>query len=306
MTVAAYHDTMAGKSLTAVAPAKINLNLRVLRRRSDGFHELRSVVMGVDLCDHVVCRPTDGEAPQIRCGVPALENQENSAAKAATALANTVGRKPSVHFDIRKSIPLGGGMGGGSSNAAAALRLCNQLWAAGLDRSELASIASILGSDVPLFFWLPAALISGRGERVEPISLRWKGWILLVSVGVPVSTKDVYAGWTSSNGPTVDSTPVDALQRASTAEELSAFLSNDLEPAVFRVSPAVARAYERLHSCGFGPFHVTGAGSTLFRLFDDQEAACRVARAIDDRHFSVTTSVNAAPFAAGPIVSKDN
>jgi len=273
MTSAVPADGSRVSVATLDAPAKINLTLQVLGRRPDGYHNIHSLVIGVELQDRVTCRHSPGGGVEITCSIPELAIPSNLAAKAAVRLASHLGQPCDVQLDIEKAIPVGSGMGGGSSDAAAALRLCNELWNGELGSDELARIGAEVGSDVPLFFALPSAVISGRGEVVRPISLNWSGWILLVFAGIPVSTAEVYRRWRADDCRASSSEWIQAAERATTATELMELSSNDLAPAIFRVAPQVKIAHDRVERETGAAFGITGAGSTLFRLFDDRQAA---------------------------------
>lgn len=293
----ALDTTMAPPSATATAPAKINLTLDILGKREDGFHELRSLVIGVALGDVVRCGLHDHAGIELSCADPDLATRENLAYQAAMALARNVGREPALGIEIEKHIPVGGGLGGGSSDAATTLKLCNRLWNLGFTPKELAAIGAAIGSDVPLFFSLPAAVMTGRGGQVKQVEMLWSGWVLLVHTGVFVPTVEVYRKWDASDTARLPRGTDAAIVRASTALEIAPLLSNHLEPAVFRVAPAVKRVFDELNSAGVGPMRVTGAGSTLYRLFDkdQKKAAHQAARNIEDIFRDVTTAVVAAP-----------
>ena len=161
------------RGLTARACGKINLTLDVLGRRDDGFHELRSLVIGVDLADRVRCVRRSAGGIVLRCSDPALAGSENLTVRAAQAFAQRAGCKVNLAIELDKRIPVAAGMGGGSSDAAATLLLCNDLFLTGLSTGELARMGAEIGSDVPLFFHLPAVLMTGRGDVVASITLRW-------------------------------------------------------------------------------------------------------------------------------------
>ncbi len=147
MSATALDTTMATVSLIASSPAKLNLTLEVLGPRDDGFHEIRSLVVGVDLCDRVRCCASPGSGVTIECNEATLQGDDNLACRAANKLAHRLQRRPAVRIELEKRIPVAAGLGGGSSNAATALRLCNELWAGGLGPEELASIgAGVVGS----------------------------------------------------------------------------------------------------------------------------------------------------------------
>lgn len=293
-------------SVFADAPAKLNLTLDVLGSRPDGYHELRSLVIGVDLRDHVNCRATQRPGIAIRCSDVGLAGGDNLCCRAARLLADRVGGDSGVAIDLEKRIPVGGGLGGGSSDAAATLRLCNTLWSTALDDAELAALGAEIGSDVPLFFSLPSAIVSGRGEIVTPVAMRWSGWVLLVSAPVLVSTAEVYRAWLASDARGLPRAQDDAVTAAEHAEQIMPLLSNHLQRAVFRVAPEVARVYDAVEQAGWGPMRVTGAGSTIYRLFDGEEAARDAAAAIDRLHLGTTTHVAAAPTGPSPITFEES
>jgi len=295
----------AGRRIRADAPAKINLTLEVLGNRSDGYHELRSLVIGVDLADQICCQTSLEPGVALDCNDPALNNGDNLAELAVRSLARYCDREPALRIELQKRIPVGGGLGGGSSDAATTLRLCNFLWETGLDKAELAAIGAELGSDVPLFFSLPSAVIEGRGERVSPVGLRWSGWVLLICPPIPVSTAKIYRAYRPDDSDGFHSGMDRDILHAATAAELSELLSNHLEPAVFRVCPAVYSLREALTNLDLTSLHVTGSGSALYCLFDDPETALRAANKIQERWSQVTTVVAAAPVGQGPIFSEE-
>lgn len=299
-------DLMTLETQTSVrAPAKVNLTLEVLGRRPDGFHELRSLVIGVDLCDRIGCWGQTERGIELSSSDPALCGPQNLAFKAAEKLAERVGREPALRIEVQKAIPVGAGLGGGSSDAAATLRLCNHLWGDLLDDRQLALLGAEIGSDVPLFFSLPSAVMSGRGELVEPLSLSWSGWVLLVFAGPAVSTRVVYHAWRPADAQPCASRTEERIAAASSAGELTGLLYNQLEPAVLRVSPAVAQTRADLERLGVGPMRVSGAGSTLYRLFDEKQAACRIADEVVNRGIGAAATVVACPVGPSPLVNEE-
>ena len=293
-------------SATADACAKINLTLEILSRREDGYHELRSLVIGVDLRDDLRASISREPGLILECSDPTISGPHNLASQGVIELARHCHLEPAVRIELHKSIPIGAGLGGGSSDAATALRICNHLWGVGLSDVELSTLGARVGSDVPLFFALPSAIMTGRGERVESVPLKWGGWVLLAFAGPAVSTADVYRRWRPSDASRLPKGTALQASQASTAEELSDLLANHLEPAVFRSSPTVAKVHDKLSRLGHGPWRASGAGSALFRLYDDKESADEIAREIQDLEIGVTTTVVSAPTGPGPVVSKEN
>lgn len=267
-----------GRSETApcaLAPAKINLLLDVLNCRPDGFHEIRSIAMGVELSDELRFEAADSSITLACHGGESPMDASNLVLRAAAALTEASGCTAGARIGLTKRIPLGGGLGGGSSDAATTLICLNRLWRLGLGDDELARIGLTVGSDVPLFFSLPAALISGRGETVQPIDLRWSGYVLLVFAGCEVSTKDVYDAWSPAATPCDSQSRATRISQADTATEVMEQCWNALEPAIFRVSPRVASLYEAVRDAGAPGVRISGAGQTAYVLYDDTEEATR-------------------------------
>lgn len=285
-------------STIETCPAKINLTLEVHGRRADGFHDLRSLVIGVDLRDRLHARLRQEPGIELVCSDPTLSGPGNLVYRAAARLAECLGLEPAIRLELEKHIPIAAGLGGGSSDAATTLRVCNELWAGGLPADELAAIGAELGSDVPLFFSLPAALMTGRGERVSPVRLSWRGWVLLVFVDTAVLTARVFASWRASDAADLPRGQDQAIIGATSADDVLALTTNHLEPAVFRVAPAVARAAEEINRAHLGPVRVSGAGSTFFRLFDDRQAALHVATRMEALPIELKTAVVRAPVGA--------
>ena len=292
--------------LAADAPSKINLTLDVLARREDGFHEIRSLVVGVDRRDRVRCRLTDRPGVAMRCSDPTLATEDNLCCRAAKLLASRIGVDPCVEIEVQKRIPIGGGLGGGSSDAAVVLGLCNRLWNAGLAESELAVIGAEVGSDVPLFFHLPAAVVRGRGEVVEPVVMAWAGCALLISPPVSVSTPAVYNAWRVGDAEVRSTGDELAIRRCRSAGELMPRLSNHLEPAVFRVAREVKRVYDTIEEAGLGPIRVSGAGATMYRLFDNESVARLAAGAVQRLGLGITTYIAAVPVGLGRTDSEES
>jgi 4-diphosphocytidyl-2-C-methyl-D-erythritol kinase len=293
-------------SLSHQSPAKINLLLRVGARRPDGYHEIESLVAQIPLYDTVaVADPGDGRIA-VECDDPAVPPAEsNLAAVAARELSACCGVARGARIRIEKRIPAGAGLGGGSSNAAATLRLTNELWRLGLTREALVQVAARVGSDVPLFLHGPIAAVRGRGEIVTELGLKLAGWVVLVVPAVRTSTRAVYAafdrldpeprrpgleevlaaaGYTgtvpreetgSYAGDELDagkgSHP--ASRSALPAEVLAPLLYNDLEPAAMAVEPALARLYFTLARVCEGPLRMTGSGSAMFCLKNERREA---------------------------------
>lgn len=295
------------KSLQTFAPAKINLTLEVLGCRPDGYHELRSLVVAIGLYDRMCATVTADPKISLDCSDVALSGPANLAHKAAQQLIGRSGGR-GLHIQLHKRIPIGSGLGGGSSDAAAALRLCNELWDLNRSRDELATLGSQVGSDVAFFFHPPSALMTGRGEIVRPLSLAWNGHAVLVFPGIPVSTASVYAAWQPSDAATTERQPTTALAEriavCRTAAAIAALTVNQLEPALFRVAPALRELFDLLVSLNLGRPRVSGSGSAMYLLFDDLHSAALAASAISTSIPQVEAVTAAAPVGEVPVDCK--
>lgn len=293
-------------TLTADAPAKINLTLRVDGTRPDGFHDIESLVARVDLCDTITVRPRDDGAVTLTCDMPGIPTDaSNLVLKAAAALRTATGTTAGAHIELDKRIPAGAGLGGGSSNAATTLRLLNDLWQTGQSTDQLATLGATLGSDVPLFLSTPICVIRGRGERVEPIGLHGAAWVALVLPPVHCSTPAVYAAWDAQ--PTHPSRPmleevvsaVSALaaeQTDAAAERVMQACFNDLETAALTIAPELARLRDEIVDVTSRPVQVTGSGAGMFRVFADGPTAEAFATTVAQHvGVSVVTAAIAQP-----------
>ena len=253
--------------------AKINWTLDVLFKREDGFHELRTIYQTVSLYDRLRISDTPG-AIEITCDdsrVPVDET--NLAHRAATVLRRAAGVTAGARIGIEKRIPVAAGLGGGSSNAAAALVGLARLWSVEMSEREMVELAMNLGSDVPFFLVGGTALGVGRGEEVYPIEQAVCEHLLLVNPGFAVSTAEAYARLsrlTRAESPRI--IPF-TLFAANAALPLAA--SNDLEPVVSAAHPEIAELKRRLLSLGAQHALMSGSGATVFGVFDNSEASKR-------------------------------
>jgi 4-diphosphocytidyl-2-C-methyl-D-erythritol kinase len=244
------------------APAKLNLFLHVLGRRPDGFHELQTVFRLIDRCDHVgIAVRQDGE---IRFSGP-LE-QENLCARAALALKKSSNTSLGCEITLEKTLPVGGGVGGGSSDAATVLLALNRLWELKLKRKSLMQIGLQLGADVPVFLYGRSALAGGVGERLSSLDLP-PAWYVVLEPQVSVSTAEIFSD--------------PALTRDTKPLKMSPFLSgqgrNDLEPVAVRRYPEIAETLAWLRQRN-SQARMTGSGACVFAEFKDQAEAGAVLR----------------------------
>ena len=186
--------------MEVLAPAKINLSLKILDRRSDGFHEIESFITPISLFDEIrIEKREQGEGIEFHCDDPSLpQGQENLVLRAADLFFTTTKIKPSVSINLKKMIPQGAGLGGGSSDAAATLLGLNKLFVTKLRREALVRLASTIGSDVPFFVFALPAICRGRGELVSPAKLKDQLSILLLKPDFGVPTEWAYSRWEDS------------------------------------------------------------------------------------------------------------
>jgi 4-diphosphocytidyl-2-C-methyl-D-erythritol kinase len=266
---------MAGAAVRS-AHAKVNLWLNVVGRRSDGYHLLESLVAFVDLADTLDVRPSDRLSLEL-AGPQAAElagDPANLVLKAARLLADRAGVAPLAAIQLGKHIPVAAGLGGGSADAAAALRALGDLWRIALPEEELFDLAASLGADVPMCLAGRTALVSGIGERLQPAPTLPPAAILLVNPGAALPTRDVFE---ARRGPF--STAVPVTQPWRDLPEFVAALAqrgNDLSEAAISLRPAIAEVLAFLrNSRGARYAAMSGSGATCFALYDSPDAAQR-------------------------------
>jgi len=241
------------------APAKINLFLKVLRSRPDGFHEIETFISPISLCDQIkIDKNKRGQGISFRCDDPSVpRGSENLAVRAANAFFTATQTKPAVSIVLKKIIPHGAGLGGGSSDAAAVLLALNQLFATKLSRQKLAKLGSTIGSDVPFFIFESAAVCTGRGEIVTPRKLTEQLSILLVKPDFGVSTPWAYRRWQNSR----ELPGISYVQQDFRGQKLH----NDLERPVFEKFVFLARIKMwLLQRKEVAAALMSGSGSTVF------------------------------------------
>jgi len=247
------------------APAKLNLFLQVTGRRPDGFHELQTVFQFIDLCDSLDFEVRDDGLVKRVAGSAAVAPEEDLVVRAARLLQRRGAVEHGVRIAVRKRIPLQGGLGGGSSDAATTLVALNELWGTGLGIDELAALGLQLGADVPVFVRGHSAWGEGVGEELVPIDLPQR-WFAVIRPPVAVSTAEVFQA--------------PDLTRNSPKITIRGFLQaggrNDCEPVVTARYPEVRQALDWLGQ--FGEARMTGTGSCVFASFVAQDEAARALR----------------------------
>jgi 4-diphosphocytidyl-2-C-methyl-D-erythritol kinase len=265
------------------APAKVNLGLRIVGRREDGYHLLESLLVPIDLADRVQIEPgdtpsvalrLDGDAP----GVP--EDGSNLALRAARAFLAAAGIETGLSLLLEKRIPASAGLGGGSSDAAAVLRGLALIYPDALSPERLRELALGLGADVPFFLDPRPALVTGIGEQIEAISGVPAFPLLLAHPGVPLATPDVYRAYDASGASLTPVRSASTMRRISALREcgdhaLAELLENDLEPVAVRLCSRITELREVIEGSGALAVGMSGSGPTVFGIFRDTIAASR-------------------------------
>ena len=265
------------------AHAKLNLFLRLHGRRADGYHELESLVLPLSLADRVTARAASSLEVRVK-GAEALTKAVpagglNLALVAALALGGACPGVAGAHITIEKRIPVAGGLGGGSADAAATLLALNELWRCGLDPAALAGIGVRVGSDVPAVMAGAPVLMRGRGDVTEP-AVVGRLWWVLVPFAFGVRSPDAYRWWDEAGGLAgPDPERLLAAAAAGDAGPLGPLLFNDLEPPVFAHHPELAKAKTGLLEVGALGAIMAGSGSTVAGLARDEAHAKELAGA---------------------------
>jgi 4-diphosphocytidyl-2-C-methyl-D-erythritol kinase len=274
--------------LTALAPAKLNLGLWIVRRRPDGYHDLVTLLQAIDLYDRltVEARPS---GLSLRCNWTRIPTDDaNLVLRAARLLRRATGVRKGAAFRLTKRIPEGAGLGGGSSDAAAALVLLDRLWGTDLPAGHLARLAAEIGSDVPFFLKGGTQLARGRGTRLTPLELRETLHFVLVHGQRPIATNwaySLYQKQLTASGPPPS---IAALARGDLLTGASLrHLDNHLEAGLRLVRPDIEERRERLRSLGARPARLTGSGATVFGMFESRARARRALAALQARGWSV-------------------
>jgi len=272
------------------APAKLNLFLHVTGRRPDGYHELQTLFQLIDLRDTVAITVLEDGRIERPAGPAGVDPDSDLTVRAARALQTATGTRSGTSLRISKRIPMGGGLGGGSSDAATVLVALNHLWGCGLSIDELARLGLPLGADVPVFIRGSSAWAEGVGERLEPVELPER-WYVIVHPGVSVPTRDVF-----QSPELTRNSPIITI-RAALGPGAAEATRNDCEPVVRARFPEVADALSWLGN--FAPARLTGTGSCIFAAFASAIEAERVAARVPDRWRTfVARGLNVSPLHA--------
>ena len=294
------------KKLILDAPAKINLYLKILGKRPDGYHQVETIIQAIDLCDRLILEQT-------KKGIKLSSNNnilplsaDNLVYKAAELLIRTLNIKKGIHVFIEKNIPIAAGLGGGSSDAASAILGLNQLWDLNLNQAKLIDFAKKIGTDVPFFIsGYQTALGTGRGDELLPIETKMRQWYCLVvpskslfsrKIYGEVGQKDLNPALSACKGTlrtgksgvnlTFSSADVKMLTRALTEGykgKVEKFLYNGLAKIVIKLAPEVDEIIQLMKSAGLKGF-VSGSGPAVYTLAPNRKEATRIAKEFSSRH----------------------
>jgi 4-diphosphocytidyl-2-C-methyl-D-erythritol kinase len=258
--------------MQVLAPAKINLSLKILGQRNDGFHEVDTLIAPISLYDEIGIEKRPEKGIKFRCDDPSVpQGDDNLVVRAAKTFFETTKIEPAVSIELKKKIPHGAGLGGGSSDAASVLLALEDLFETKLSREALAEMAEPLGSDVPFFLFQSAAVCKGHGEMVMPVKLQRPFPVLLLKPGFAVSTAWAYSRWQ-------DSREIPGI-RYEAREFAGQTFANDLERPVFEKFVFLAQLKMWLLSQSeVGAALMSGSGSTMFAVMRENADADSVAK----------------------------
>lgn len=264
------------QSLTLKSPAKLNLFLKVLNKRPDGYHNLETIFERIDLCDVVGFRSNRSGRIRIACAHPEVPlGPKNLVYKAAQLLQKEFGIREGVDIKIAKRIPVAAGLAGGSSNAATTLLGLNQVWGLGLSRQKLVELGARLGSDVPFFLYDASwALGTGRGDQIKPLDIRAKLWHIIVVPRRKMYSREVFTALNLEL--TKNNHDVNILLRSlrkGSLEKAARLLFNDLETSILSICPKLLTVKKRLQACDVPGVAFSGSGPAVYGLVASQEKA---------------------------------
>ena len=268
--------------------AKVNLFLRVLGRRADGYHEIETILHGIALADDLEVRATSTRSIEVDMSLapgvpgPLPASADNLVTRAARSVGEVAGGRWGAVIRGKKHVPVGSGLGGGSSNAAGTLVALNELWGARLRAEELASRAALLGSDVSYFLEGGTALATSRGEEITGLVSTSMLWFVLGMSSDPMLTADVYAAWDALGSASENAAPMVMALGAGDTVEIGSLLHNDLEVPAFRLRPALARLKAAMIAAGAVGAAMSGSGPTIFGIARDGAHARSIAARVDD------------------------
>jgi 4-diphosphocytidyl-2C-methyl-D-erythritol kinase len=265
---------------TALSPAKVNLFLKVISKRPDGYHNIVSIVDIITLFDVIHMEETTDDIVTVRDNKNVLpDNMGNTMYRAAIRLKERFNIQSGVHIYVEKNIPIGSGLGGPSSNAATVLKELAKVWGISLSDAELNEIGSSVGADVPLFLHGKPCVMRGIGDIISPIELP-SLWYVIVYPNMSISTRRVYEGLKIVL--TKKQNDIKLVAKFNNSREISAILENDLEKVGILLCPTIQTIKERLIQAGADGALMSGSGSSVFGIFKTEEEARRASSSLAD------------------------
>lgn len=264
------HNQTDGQHI-CLSPGKVNLFLKVLSKRNDGYHNIVSIVSPVSLYDVIYFQKQVDERVTVEDNRNCLpEGPANTIYKAVMMLKERYGVREGLKIYVEKHIPIGSGLGGPSSNAAAVLRELPKLWGLTIDPADLAEMGKAIGADVPLFLSNGPCIIRGIGEQVSPVEIP-RLWYLIIYPDVALKTPDIYGGLRIVL--TKDENDIKLRKNFESVQEVADVLENDLEKVAILMCPIIKTLKERLIDAGALGALMSGSGSSVFGIFEDEEHA---------------------------------
>lgn len=264
--------------LRKLSPAKVNLHLRVLRKRDDGYHDIATLMHPISLYDEMIFCPTD-KGITIRCpGSSIPENENNIVYRAAVALLSQASCSSGIHITIHKRIPVAAGLGGGSSNAATALTTINDIMGIHCTRENLMKIGANIGADIPFFILGKSAWAFGIGDQLQAVDSIPSLWLVLINPGFEVSTKMIYENF---NLRLTKQAVKYKCPELHTVEEIIKSLHNDLEEVTLGLHPELRHIKNHLTQNGALGAIMSGSGPTVAGIFTEEKEALRAKEAIE-------------------------
>ena len=265
---------------TYPSPAKVNLFLKVLGKRADGYHDIVSIVDIVSLEDVLRLEEVSEDLVAVEDDKHLLPSgPANTVYRAAMLLKETYRIRTGVRLFIEKNIPIGAGLGGPSSNAATALKALVKMWSLPVSAAQLFELGAKIGADVPLFLYGKPCVMKGAGERITPIKTPFI-WYVIVYPGIILHTKDVYGGLKIPL--TLAQNDITLSKQLGTVFDVARMLENDLEKVAFSLHPEIHRIQERLRKAGAIGSLMSGSGSSVFGVFENEPDARVAAEKISD------------------------
>ncbi|MFA4925953.1 MAG: 4-(cytidine 5'-diphospho)-2-C-methyl-D-erythritol kinase [Candidatus Aminicenantales bacterium] len=264
------------EKIETLSLAKINFGLEITGLRPDGYHELRTLFQTINLSDWLVFRLRIENKIKLSGDLSAIGwDESNLIYRAALTLKQETGSQQGVEIEVKKIIPPGRGLAGGSSNAAVTLLVLNHLWDLKLPAGQLLKLGASIGADVPFFFYGGLCFGAGRGDRLEPLPGLLAGWLVLVIPDLTLSTSRVFKEYDASSPSLTSSSKESKIIQFLTRQDRSLFrqLKNDLELVAFKIYPQLAEIKQEMMQSGAELSMMTGSGSAIYGFFGDKQQA---------------------------------